>query len=321
MNKKFSYLLFLFVAVFTFNSGICYGNVKAATTIFPLYDWLREISKGTDAEVSLIIDKSIDFHSYQPTVDDIIEISECDFFVYVGGESEKWVKNVLKNVGNKKQTTVNLIEVLGNSAKTEETVEGMQHEHEDEDEHDHDHEHEAELDEHVWLSLRNAEKLCKYLAEKLSEIDEKNKEIYISNASQYIEKLSELDKKFTEAANKGKRKFLLFADRFPFRYFVDDYKLKYYAAFSGCSAETEASFETVIFLAKKTDELKLPCVIAIEGRVHKIPETVISNTEEKNQKILILDSMQSVTPKEIEKGATYLSMMKENLEVIEEALN
>ena len=307
MKKIFFMLLFII-----FSSRNCYGNVKAVTTIFPLYDWVNEISKGTDIEIKLLLDKAVDFHSYQPSVDDIIKISECDFFIYVGGESDEWVEGALKNVLNKNQIAVNLLEVLGNSAKFEETVEGMQHEH---------HEHETELDEHVWLSLRNAEKLCSYIAEKFSEYDNEHKDIYILNAANYIEKISALDKKFNEAVNNGKRRFLLFADRFPFRYFVDDYKLKYSAAFSGCSAETEASFETVVFLAKKTDELNLPCVMTIEGRQHKIPETVIANTQEKNQKILVLNSMQSITLNEIKNGASYLSIMEKNLEVLKEALN
>lgn len=323
------------IALSFFMAASCHAkalNITAA--IFPVYDWVREITKGTDSDIKLLLDNGVDLHSYNPSVDDIVRISTCDVFIYVGGESDEWVKNALRNVTNKNQIVINLLDVPGDSVKTEETVEGMQHEHhEHEQEHTHEHEHahehahehhhmhESESDEHVWLSLRNAEVICRYISDKLSDIDPERKEIYNSNTSAYIKELSELDMKYHEVINSSSRKILLFADRFPFRYMADDYGLKYYAAFSGCSAESEASFETVKFLAEKTDELNLPCVITIDGTKHKIAETVIANTKAKNQNILVLDSMQSTTLNDIKNGESYLSVMKRNLEVLKAALN
>ena len=215
-----------------------------------------------------------------------------------------------------------LLELLGDSVKHEEIVEGMEHEHEHHDEdHDDDHEHEAELDEHVWLSLRNAMKLCEKISETLSDAMPEKQDIFSLRTQLYLEKLARLDEEYKSAVDKSKRKVFLFGDRFPFRYLADDYGLKYFAAFSGCSAETEASFETVIFLAKKTDELNLPYVMTIENPHHTIAETVIANTSGKKQNVLQLDSMQSVTAKDIKDGAKYLSTMQKNLEILKTALN
>lgn len=310
------------------------GKLRIVATIFPEYDWVREIAGGTGAEITLLMDNGVDLHSYQPTVDDMVKIANCDLFIYVGGESDKWVEGALKNSVNKRQAVMNLLDILGSSVKDEELVEGMEHEHhhdEEEhghhDEHEHEHEHhhdedeEAEADEHVWLSLRNAEVICRSIAGTISGLDPKNKETYAGNAARYIEKLSDLDKKYQTAVKGAARKVLLFGDRFPFRYLVDDYGLKYYAAFSGCSAESEASFETVMFLAGKVDELKLPCVMTIEGTQHKIADTVISSTKAKNQKVLSMDSMQATTQKDIQNGVTYISVMESNLETLKAALN
>ena len=186
--------------------------------------------------------------------------------------------------------------------------------------HGHDHDHEEEADEHVWLSLKNAKTLVRAISDALQELDPDNKDTYAANTSAYIEKLSALDGAYQSAVDGAARKTVLFGDRFPFRYLVDDYGLSYYAAFTGCSAESEASFETVSFLAKKVDELKLPCVLTIEGKNHKIAETIVENTAEKNQKILTIDSMQSTTSKDAANGATYLSVMEQNLSVLKEAL-
>ena len=184
----------------------------------------------------------------------------------------------------------------------------------------HGHDHEEESHEHVWLSLRNAEALCKAISAALQEIDPDNKDAYASNTSAYIKKLSALDNEYKKAVNAATYKTVLFGDRFPFRYLVDDYGLSYYAAFVGCSAETEASFETISFLAKKVDELKMPCVLTIEGAQHKIAETIVQNTTAKNQKVLTMDSMQSTTSKDVKNGTTYLSVMEQNLSVLKEAL-
>lgn len=296
-------------------------KLSIVTTIFPEYDWVREIlgEKADNAEITMLLDNGVDLHSYQPTADDIVKISDCDLFIYVGGESDEWVEDALRNAANGNMKVINLLEVLGDSVKTEEIVEGMQeaeHEHEDAEEH----EHEEEADEHVWLSLKNAKMLVRVISKALQELDPDNKDIYAANADAYVKKLSALDAEYQAAVDAASNKTILFGDRFPFRYLVDDYGLRYYAAFVGCSAETEAGFETISFLAKRVDELKLPCVLTIEGAQHKIAETVVRNTTAKNQRVLTMDSMQSTTSKDVKNGTTYLSVMEKNLSVLKEAL-
>ena len=285
-------------------------KLSIVTTIFPEYDWVREIlgDKADNAEITMLLDNGVDLHSYQPTADDIVKISDCDLFIYVGGESDEWVEDALRNAANGNMKVINLLEVLGDSVKTEEIVEGMQeeeHEYEDAEEH----EHEEEADEHVWLSLKNAKMLVRVISKALQELDPNNKDIYAANADAYVKKLSALDAEYQAAVDAASNKTILFGDRFPFRYLVDDYGLRYYAAFVGCSAETEAGFETISFLAKRVDEWKLPCVLTIEGAQHKIAETVVRNTTAKNQRVLTMDSMQSTTSKDVKNGTTYLSVM------------
>ena len=291
------------------------NKLNIVTTIFPTYDWVREIlGAETDrAEITMLLDSGVDLHSYQPTVDDIVKISDCDLFLYVGGESDGWVDDALKNAPNKERKVIRLLDVLGDSAKAEETAEGMQEE-------EHDHEEEAEYDEHIWLSLKNAQVLVAAISEALQESDPARKDTYAANAAAYVEKLSALDGEYRAAVDSGKYKTLLFGDRFPFRYLADDYGLDYYAAFPGCSAETEASFETVSFLAGKMDALGLPCVLTIEGTQHKIAETIVQNTAQKNQQILTMDSMQAVTANDAASGVSYLSIMEKNLSVLKKAL-
>ena len=291
------------------------NKLNIVTTIFPAYDWVREIlGAETDrAEITMLLDSGVDLHSYQPTVDDIVKISDCDLFLYVGGESDGWVDDALKNAPNKERKVIRLLDVLGDSAKAEETVEGMQEE-------EHDHEEEAEYDEHIWLSLKNAQVLVAAISEALQESDPARKDTYAANAAAYAEKLSALDGEYRAAVDSGKYKTLLFGDRFPFRYLADDYGLDYYAAFPGCSAETEASFETVSFLAGKMDALGLPYVLTIEGTQHKIAETIVQNTAQKNQQILTMDSMQAVTANDAASGVSYLSIMEKNLSVLKKAL-
>lgn len=295
-------------------------TLNIATTIFPEYDWTRAIlgDRADDVNLTMLLDNGTDLHSFQPAVKDIMKVSSCDLLIYVGGESDQWIEDALESAQNKDMKTINLMEVLGDSIKEEETVEGMQ-----ESEHDHDHEdeEEKEYDEHVWTSMRNAEVICDAIAETLEEMDPENKEIYQSNAETYKEKLSALDEAYQETVNNANQKTLVFADRFPFRYLVDDYDLSYYAAFSGCSAESEASFKTVTFLAGKVDELGVQSVLTMEKSDDRIAQTVIENTKAKDQKILQLNSMQSITSEEIADGATYLSVMEDNLGVLKEALN
>ena len=293
------------------------GRLQIVTTIFPEYDWVMNIlgNNPAGAEVTMLLDNGVDLHSYQPTAEDILKISTCDMFIYVGGESDEWVEDALKEAVNKDMAVINLLDVLGDSVKEEEVVEGMQ-----EEEHDHDHEDGEAEDEHVWLSLRNAATLTGYISKELQRIDEKNADIYKKNADDYIAKLNALDKQYADAVSAAPVKTLLFGDRFPFRYLTDDYGLSYYAAFVGCSAETEASFDTISFLAGKEDELSLHTVMTIEGKDKKIAETIVQNTAGKDQQILTMDSMQATTSKDVENGVSYLSVMENNLSVLKEAL-
>ena len=319
-------------------------KLSVVCTIFPEYDWVKEIIAGKEDkyEVTMLLDKGTDLHSYQPTADDIAKISACDLFIYVGGESDGWVDDALKESSNPNMQVINLMGVMGDSAKEEEVKEGMQaeeehdhdhdgeaaehdHDHDKEANHDHDHDNtdeaEIEYDEHVWLSLRNTKKLVAEIEKAVEKIDAENKQAYEENTSKYLSKLDELDKEYEKAVAEAKRKTVLFGDRFPFRYMVDDYGLDYYAAFVGCSAETEASFNTVVFLANKVDELNLPVVLTIEKSDQKIAKTIIENTKEKNQKIEVMNSLQSVTGDEAKNGTSYYSVMKDNLEVLKKALN
>ena len=297
-------------------------KLKIVTTIFPEYDWTRAVlgEREADVELTMLLDNGTDLHSFQPAVKDIMKVSGCDLLIYVGGESDEWIEDALKSAQNKDMKTINLMEVLADSIKEEETVEGMQ-ENENEHEHGHEHEDEKEYDEHVWTSLRNASAVCDAIAETLEEMDPENKDVYASNVAAYQQKLSNLDIEYQNTADSARQNTLLFADRFAFRYLVDDYGLNYYAAFSGCSAESEASFKTVTFLAEKLDELGLKTVLTIEKSDDRIAQTVIENTETKDQKILELNSMQSITSDEIADGVTYLSVMEDNLDVLKEALN
>ena len=299
-------------------------KIKIVTTIFPEYDWVMQIlgDKADKADVTMLLDKGVDLHSYQPSTADIAKISEADVFIYVGGESDEWVEDVLKQAKNKNLKVINLMDVMGDKAKEEEVKEGMQPE---EEEHageakDGKEEEEVEYDEHVWLSLKNAKIFTKKIADVLSEVDKDDAKTYQANYESYAKKLDDLDKKYADAVASAKNKTLVFGDRFPFRYLVNDYGLDYYAAFVGCSAESEASFETVTFLAKKIDELGLGNVLTIEGKNHKIAKTVVDNTKNKDQKVLTMDSMQSTTSKDVKDGATYLGIMEKNLEVLKEAL-
>ena len=508
------------------------NKLKVVTTIFPEYDWAKQIigEKADDVELTLLLNNGVDLHSYTPSVKDIAKISEADIFIYVGGDSDQWVDDVLKNVKNKDMKVINLVEALGDKVKEEEIVEGMEHHH-DHDEHDHDHdahehehghdhehgheahehshdhdeeiteadikprsvsefagewqslypvlmtgaldeyvefqaekksisvkdsraeieakwncgiktikikgdeitliydngkkesgsykyagfatkkndqgkissirhkfslvkgnspkyvmlndhghepvksvehfhiyfgnnnfdelvttksnpffvdskldakgclanvmghekghdhgheahehEHHHEKDEHVWLSLRFAQTLSSVICDALCEKDGKNAAAYKANLAAYNKKLADLDAKYIAAVKAGSKDTLLFGDRFPFRYMVEDYGLKYYAAFTGCSAESEASFNTIVFLSEKVNELKLQSVCQIESGNGKIAKTIISNSNNKKAKILTFDSLQSTTAKQIKKGATYIGAMGKNLEVLEEAL-
>lgn len=308
-------------------------NLSIVCTIFPEYDWVKQIlgDHAANTDLTYLLDSGMDLHSYQPTAVDMAKIAECDLFVCVGGESDEWVEDALAEAVNKDMQVINLLEVMGDAAKEEEVKEGMEHDHDheehdhehDEDAHDHEHEHEegeVEYDEHVWLSLKNAKKICTEIADKLSILDSANKNDYKTNLDAYTAQLDKLDSDFQALADGAKQKTLVFGDRFPFRYFADDYGLDYYAAFVGCSAETEASFDTIVFLAEKLDDLGCGTIFTIENSDHKIAQTIIDNTKAKNQSIAELNSLQSVAKDQIGSGVTYLSLMQSNYDVLKSAL-
>ncbi|MBR1821340.1 MAG: zinc ABC transporter substrate-binding protein [Clostridia bacterium] len=292
--------------------------LSVVTTIFPIYDWVREAAGGDEAvEITMLLDSGVDLHSFQPTAADIMKIATCDVFIYVGGESDEWVEDALREAVNPEMKVVNLLETLGDDVKEEEIVEGMEAEEEDEDEV----EGEVEYDEHVWLSLRNAKKLVAAIAGTLGEVAPEKAESYAASCEAYTAKLDALDAAYAGAVEGAAVDTVLFGDRFPFRYLVDDYGLNYYAAFVGCSAESEASFETVVFLSGKVDELGLPAVLTIEGDNHRIAETIVANTQAKSAAILTMDSMQATTAEDVKNGVTYLGVMEANLDTLRQALN
>ena len=325
------------------------SKLSIVTTIYPEYAWTKEIlgSHADSVNLTLLMKNGVDLHSYKPTAQDIAKIASADMVVYVGGESDEWIKDALEASPKKGRSEINLMEALGDRVKAEEVVEGMQgetkedaeenhehgehaeehehHEHHDEHaeehHHHHDHEEEVENDEHVWHSLKNAEILVQKIAAELAKKDSAHATLYTENAKDYIAKIQSLDAEYRTTIDSAARKTVLFGDRFPFRYLVDDYGLKYYAAFVGCSAESEASFETIAFLAGKMDSLSLPAIFTIEKGNQKIARAILeASKSSKEAQVLTLNSMQSVTEQQIAEGFSYLSIMESNLEVLKQAL-
>ena len=291
-------------------------KLSVVTTIYPEYAWVKEIlgARVDSLDLVLLVKNGMDLHSFNPSAKDIATIANADVVVYVGGESDQWVAKALAATPKAGRVALNLMELLGDRVKTEEVVEGMEHEHAEEAE-------EVENDEHVWLSLKNAEILVRQLAEAVAKLDTAHATEYHMNAALYIAKVSALDAQYRATVESAERKVILVGDRFPFRYLVDDYGLKYYAAFVGCSAESEASFETVAFLANKMDSLSLPAILTIDGGDGKIAQAVLTASKKsKDAPVLTLNSMQSVTEEQINSGVDYLSMMQDNLEVLKKVL-
>ena len=312
------------------------SKLSVVTTIYPEFSWAKSIlgNRADSVKLELLMKNGVDLHSYKPTAQDIAKIASADMVIYVGGESDEWIKDALEATPRKGRSEINLMTALGDRVKAEEVIEGMDgfetkderretrdEHHAEEHEHHHHHDEDVENDEHVWLSLKNAEIIVQKIAEELSKLDAVHAAIYKQNADTYIAQLQSLDAEYREAVNGAVRKTVLFGDRFPFRYLVDDYGIKYYAAFVGCSAESEASFETIAFLAGKMDAESLPVIFTIENSNGKIAKAVLAASKKsQNSQILILNSMQSVTEKQIAEGIDYLSLMKSNLEVLKKAL-
>lgn len=315
--KKLIKLIAMVIMLLSSTNAFAASKKLIVCVTYPEYDWVMNILGEQTAafDVILLQNNGTDLHSYQPSVKDIARISSSDLFIYVGGESDKWVEKVISNSRNKNQIVVNMMEALGDKVREEEIVEGMQTEEDDEESED-----EAEYDEHIWLSLKNAIVLTNIISEKIQRLDSANNQFYKKNTENYVSQLSALDEEYIKTISTSNKKTILFGDRYPFRYLSDDYGMKYYAAFVGCSAESEASFETIVFLAKKVDDLDLDAVLTIEKSDKKIAKTIVANTKSKNQQIFELDSMQSITQNDIKNGRTYLSAMKNNLQVLKAAL-
>ena len=334
-------------------------KLSIVTTIYPEYAWVKEIlgQRADSVELTLLIKNGVDLHSYKPTAQDIAKIASANMVIYVGGESDEWIKDALEATPKKDRSEINLMKALGDRVKVEEIVEGMQgfetkdvvrqkvtepaevthnekHEHHHDEHadpstssgtkehHHHDHDEEIENDEHVWLSLKNAEILVQKITVELAKLDLAHASAYKDNAADYIARITALDGDYRKAIESAHRKTILFGDRFPFRYLVDDYGIKYYAAFVGCSAESEASFETIAFLANKMDSDALPAINTIEKGNKKIASAVLAASKNsKDAQILTINSMQSVTEQQIAEGESYLTIMQTNLEILKKALN
>lgn len=308
---------------------------SVVSTSFPGYDFARAVTKNTNISTKMLVKPGAETHTYEPTPQDIIDIKNADMFVYVGGDSDTWVEKILKDVDTKKTHVVKLVDLV--STVEEEIVEGMEdedehehdhdhdhkHDHDHDHKHDHDHDHEShahkhehdeeeegpEIDEHVWTSSKKAMEIVKKIAEVASEIDAEEKTKINDNAEKYVAEIAQVDKDLHQAID-GKISEIVVADRFPFRYFADEFGLKYAAAFSGCSEQTEASAKTISFLINKVKQDKVKKIYKIELSNGKIAETVSKDT---GAEVLELHSAHNVTAEDFSKGVTYVDLMKRNL--------
>ena len=298
------------------------GRITVLCTLFPQYDWLRNLTRGSEnINLSLIIANGTDPHSYQPTAEDIMSISNCDMIVYVGGDSDEWVETAIERSKNKNTDKVVLTKLSGMSLQN---ISASSHSHEEHSDTEHSHEGHSHstLDEHLYLSLRNAVTAIKALTERLCLLDESNSELYLKNSREYIAKLSSLDADFAATLDTANidTPFMLFADRFPFVYLLADYDIHYAAAFEGCTTDVNADFDTVIRLINEADEHNVKYIAVTENSDKALANTVISSTKSKEQKIILLNSMQAVSRSQINGGADYLSIMEENISAIKTAI-
>lgn len=283
------------------------GKLDIVTTIFPSYDFAKEIS-GDNANITMLLKSGQESHTYEPTTQDILSIQNCDLFIYVGGENDAWVDDILESFDE----PVTVIKMMDCVQLCEEVhIEGT-------DDHDHEHDHDHETDEHVWTSPKNAMAISQEICDTLCEIDEDNKDEYKKNCENYLSELQKLDGEIREVVESAKRDTLVFGDRFPFLYFAQEYGLNYYAAFSGCSTETEPSAKTIAFLIEKIESEDIPAVLYIEFSAQTVADSIAEQTGTKS---LLLHSCHNVTKEEIEDGASYISLMEGNIEVLKEALN
>lgn len=290
------------------------SSVNILCTGFSQYDWIRNITKDVDGiNVSLLLENGVDMHSYQPTAEDIIKIKSSDMIVFTGGQSDTAIYEVIKNSPESKTVVFDMMKTLGEDSLIRTEHSDTRHTH-------HEGDYFSDYDEHIFLSIKNAKKLCQSIANSIILLDPVNEESYNINTFDYIDKLSLLDNAYEAVVSASPQKTLVFADRFPFAYLARDYSIECFAAFPGCSSETDAGFDVILQLASKIDELGLSAVMTTDGGTSGVDEAVISNTKAENIKTLSLESLQSVTADEASAGLTYLSAMEDNLEILNEAL-
>ena len=320
--KKLNRVIFLLAAAF-FATGLsacgqekessakASDKVSVVTTIFPEYDFMRQIA-GDKIELKMLVTPGAETHSFEPTPQDIKEVNEADMFVYVGGDSDGWVDSILDSVDTDNMQVVTLMDCV--DLVEEEVIDGMTPEEEEAKAAG----EEAEYDEHVWTSPKNAKMIVQKLCDNLCAIDPKNKETYQKNTAEYQKKLAALDQEFLTAVDQAERKEIVVGDRFPFRYFADAYGLTYYAAFPGCSTDTEPSASTIAFLTDKVKEDKIPVVFHIELSNSKVCDSICEATGAKSE---LLNAVHNISKEDFESGVTYLDLMEHNVEVLKEALN
>ena len=327
-------------------------KLKIVTTNFAEYDFARQIT-GDKADVKMLLKPGAESHSYEPSPQDIKTIQDSDLFVYVGGDSDEWVGDILESM-DKKPNTFKLMDAV--DLMEEEVKEGMVHEHHHDDEHEHEHEHEEhadkheheheehadkheheheehadkheheheehadepEMDEHVWTSPVNAIKIVEKMSAEIIKLDPNNADTYKKNTEEYIKKLQKLDGEFREVVNNGKRKEIVVGDRFPFLYFVKEYGIEYYAAFPGCSTDTDTNPATIAFLTEKVKEDNIPVVFHIELSNEQMSKAIAEATGAKSE---LLNAVHNISDEDFKKGVTYIDLMEHNVEVLKEALN
>lgn len=326
MKKFLSFALSLFIVFTTlFTLTSCSsekneskndsGKISVVTTIFPYYDFTRSIA-GDKADIKLLLSPGSEPHSYEPSPSDIVAIENCDIFIYNGGESDEWVESVLDSIENKNMKVMRMMDYV--DLLYEQSVDHDEHEHEDGDGDEHEHEHGEEYDEHIWTSVKNAEKLTNAIYDELCVSDFANKAAYSSNRDSYLSKLQALDSEISDIVSNSKRNTVVFGDRFPFLYFVTDYSLEYECAFPGCSSETEPSISTVTHMIDFTRENKIPVVFYLEFSNGKVAKLI---SEDTGAKTMRFSSCHNVTKDEFADGATYISLMEQNANSLKEALN
>ena len=292
------------------------GKITVVCTVFPLYDWARQICQFTDVELILLTDNGTDLHSYQPPADDMIQIATCDLLLTVGGPSDAWVEEALRQHPSEDRQVCRMWDLEGITLR-QISEESLLCQEEDCSDTDHAHDHGGnEIDEHLWLSLKNAMIGCDAIASRLCELDAPNSEIYQKNLEDYLVHIRALDQAYSEAATASENPAVLFADRFPFVYLMEDYGIRYGAAFRGCTTDADADFDTILRLSSRVDEWGLSYVLTTENPVSGLAEQIRANTKNKNQTILAMNSLQSVTDKQLDEGITYLETMKQNLETL-----